>query len=104
MYLSDHMITEVTNAVGDIWILLFSASYIFSLVFGIIYRGKVEETCNKRPFRALAILHYAWVAPIVLPICAVYWIGVRLLSIPLYVLLAAALLWSRGRSLVAKSN
>jgi hypothetical protein len=100
MYLSERTITEIVNAVGDVCALVFGAYYVLLLALSIIYSPTDKDLGNSRVFRVVVILHFT----LALPIVAIYWISVRLLSIPLYVFLAIVWLWSRAKSLAAKSN
>lgn len=85
------------NRAGDIWALIFAASFVLSIVVGIVQdrRGKQFFDTPLLPF--MAALHFAWVIP------AALFIGVyAVISAPPFVqalclLVGAGWLWMELR-------
>lgn len=80
MHWSQRTITDLVNAAGDIWALLFAAYFVFSLVVGCTERSqnRVGKAIYNFAFMAAFLSHgfCFWLPLFVLflPFYAVYWV------------------------------
>jgi len=62
------------NLAADIWVLLFAASFLLSIVVGAIQMFRGKEIWDTPLLPLMVILHFAWVLPLVSPFLAVYFV------------------------------
>jgi hypothetical protein len=60
------------NLAGYIWILIFAASFLASLIVGGVQMYRRKEIWDTPALTLLMILHFAWVLPFAIPILAVF--------------------------------
>ena len=71
---------------GDIWATAFATYFVLSVLIGLIQRYRGKEIWETRLFGALGVMHSLWMAPIALPLMALYWIlkwGLVALAMPI---------------------
>ncbi len=71
--------SKLFELAGEIWMLIFAASFLSSIVAGVIQTLRGKEIWDTPALPLLAFLHFAWVMPLVAPIlfpCLAY-VGLR---------------------------